>query len=726
MSINNDNEIPYRPFFNFKNRQKKIEKPKIKLVKNIFLTKTFASKLFIKLCRDVIDPIIICLQTLKYEPENRKKEELESTIPYLKTLEYFNEFINLLETQKSGFDLMVKFARITFYQYHRKNSIIKRPGDYNDTFFILLNGDIYKYNLVFELENISLEQYLLYLIKLEIINENEIINKCRLLNKDTIDINIEKGETFSVEKLVNKSNKFNYNEMLSKAEKELIKLDFNSGLYKRGKLKLVPSIQNYLDIFDNIVKFIDGEGKNKFQFYIGKYRLCTKLDKGQFFNDISEINLKETNLYLCKTNCDLGQIKKDEYIKSKLNKEINNKMKKLFSDVKNNFFALRGIDDEKFLNNYSSLFLYKKFKKGDKIFFQGGYYTGMYLILDGNISLTTSSCIDKLCNLLFSIVNSIKSFSEYIPTFNAEEIVHDFNQIYQSIYISTNLTHAESLIKRKIDISIQKKYDILGFYELINNKTDLYNFTAECVTEQATLLYIPRNGLNLILGHELNFYNNLVSLVENKIQFIVGKFKSFTNHIISCYKIKTIKNISPQRINFSRNKINKLSSSHNINNRNKIFNKLNDNEKKNDIIYNYTNLKNYNYYESMNNFQNELKKKKKIAEELLLINKKNRNNMLFKNNLVKFYTPKKIENKFFNGVFLTTDLNTINNQESRKKIHKSVDISSHKKNPNSGYYLLTNSGVNPNRKNPFFKIKIKEYQDFPLINHRRKYSYKCI
>ena len=720
MSINNDNETPYRPFFNFKNKQKKIEKPKVKLVKNIFLTKTFASKLFIKLCREVIDPIIICLQTLKYEPENRKKEELESTIPYLKTLEYFNEFINLLETQKSGFDLMTKFARITFYQYHRKNSIIKRPGDYNDTFFILLNGDIYKYNLVFELENVSLEQYLLYLIKLDIINENEIINKCRLLNKDTIDINIDKGEPFSVEKLVNKSNKFNYNEMLAKAEKELIKLDFNSGLYKRGKLKLVPSIENYLDIFDNIVKFSDGEGKNKFQFYIGKYRLCTKLDKGQFFNDISEINLKETNLYLCKTNCDLGQIKKDEYIKSKLNKEINNKMKRLFSDVKNNFFALRGIDDEKFLNNYSALFLYKKFKKGDKIFFQGGCYTGMYLILDGNISLTSSSCIDKLCSLLFSIVNSIKSFSEYIPTFNAEAIVHDFNQIYQSIYKSTNLTHAESLIKRKIDISIQKKYDILGFYELVNNKTDLYNFTAECVSEQATLLYIPRNGLNLILGHELNFYNNLVSLVENKIQFIVGKFKSFTHHIIFSYKIKTLKNISPQRINFTRNKINKLSSSHNINNRNKILNKLNDNEKKNDIIYNYTNLKNYNYYESMNNFQNELKKKKKIAEELLIINKKNRNNMLFKNNLVKFYTPKKIENKFFNGVFLSTDLNTINNQESRKKIHKSVDIRSHIKNAHSGYYLLTNSGVNQNRKNPFFKIKIKEYQDFPLINHRRK------
>ena len=58
------------------------------------MAQTFAPKLFIKLCRDVIDPIIICFQTLKYEPENRKKEEIESTIPFLVTLENFNFFVN--------------------------------------------------------------------------------------------------------------------------------------------------------------------------------------------------------------------------------------------------------------------------------------------------------------------------------------------------------------------------------------------------------------------------------------------------------------------------------------------------------------------------------------------------------------------------------------------------------------------------------------------------------
>ena len=73
------------------------------------------------------------------------------------------------------------------------------------------------------------------------------------------------------------------------------------------------------------------------------------LVKGQFFNDISELNLKENNIYLCETNCDVGEIKKEEFIKTELNQIVNQKMKKLFSKIKNNFFILKGIEDRKFL-----------------------------------------------------------------------------------------------------------------------------------------------------------------------------------------------------------------------------------------------------------------------------------------------------------------------------------------------------------------------------------------
>ena len=717
------NEMPLRPFFINRKYKSKLDKKKIKQMKNIYLTKTFASKLFIKLCRDVIDPIIICLQTLKYESENRKQEEIESTIPYLKTLENFNDFVNLLETPKSAFDLMCRFAKITFYQYHRKNSIIKRPGETNDTFFILLNGNVFEYNLIFEMENLTLEQYLLYLIELELINENEIVNKCFLLNKEIIHFDKGINGSFSVEKLVQKSNKFNYHEMLKKAQKALIKLGFNSNLYKHGKLRLAPNIENYLKIFDDFGNLSLVEGINKFHLFVGKYKLSAKLIKGQVFNNISENSLKEGSLYICETNSDLGQIKREEFIKTELNKLINNKMRKLFYDVKNNFFILKGIDDQKFLNEYSNYFLYKRYRKNDKIFTQGGYYSGLYLILEGNISITTSSCIDKLCNLLFTIINSIKSFSEYIPSFNSENLINEFNKMHQLLYKNIKLTHEEYISKRTIDISVQKKFDVLGFYDLFDNKTELYNFTAECISENAILFFIPRNKLSIILGKELNFYNSLISLVENKIQFAVGKFKSFVHQIMSNYKMTLKKSVSIPKMeyfkdnnNINNNIINtntrKLFFKNNkrlsLNNNNKILNKLNDSEKKNDIIYNYTNLKSYKYYESMKNFKKELKRRKRIAEEMM-VNKKN--NLFIQSSYNNFYKPQKIkinamDTKLLNSNFYVTFRNNMIHKEKKHKVYKSVDYSSNMKNYNNNYFSVTTIGVD---NNPVF----------PMINYQQ-------
>ena len=728
-NINNSNSILARQFLPFKKKRKKESKPKIKAVKNIFLTKTFASKLFIKLCREVIDPVIICLQTLKYEPENRKQEEIESTIPYLKTMENFNDFIQFLENNNSNFDLMTKFAKITFYHYHRKNSIIKRPGDVNDTFFILLKGNIHKYNLIFEIEYLTLEQYLLYLVELEILNEYEIINRCCILNKEIIDIT--NMAPISVENIFRKCSKLNYYKMQLKAENELIKLGYNSKLYKNGELKFVPSIDNYLKLFNDPGNTINDDGKNKFRFYLGKYKLCMNLVKGQFFNDISELNLKENNIYLCETNCDVGEIKKEEFIKTELNQIVNQKMKKLFSKIKNNFFILKGIEDRKFLDNYSNFFLYKKYKKGDIIFFQGGLYNGMYLILEGEISLTTSSSIEKLCNLLFTILNSIKSFCEYIPIFNSEIILQDFNKSHQSLYKDINITHDEYITKKTIDISIQKKFEIIGFYELINSKTELYNFTAECVSDNAILLFIPRNNLNDVLGKELNFYNSLITLVENKIQYIAGKFKTFVKQIIANYKMTHTKNLFNTKTSNSRyinnQNLKRLELNNDINsNKIGIYSKPKNDEKKNmDIIYNYKNLNNYNYYESINNFKKELNKKKKYAEDMKINKTKNRNLLVLTS--IKFLTPKKINintigNKLLNTNYLFNKYrNSEGNAMNRIKTNKSIKFNT-SMNYNS-YFYVNEIGDNNNEIETCNENNKKYKKFLPLINNKQKNIY---
>ena len=366
----------------------------------------------------------------------------------------------------------------------------------------------------------------------------------------------------------------------------------------------------------------------------------------------------------------------------------------------------------------------------------------MYLILEGNISIYTSSSIEKLCNHLFSIVNSVTSFSEYIPSFNGDNIIQDFNNLHQLLYRSIKISHEEYISKKQIDISVQNKYDILGFYELYNNKTDLYNFTAECVSDNATMLLIPRNNLNIILGKEQNLYKNLISLVEMKIQFIVGKFKTFVHQIMANYRMTLKNSLSIPKINLNKNKnnryniINNRSNSNNnaINcftqqikrisiygnvNSDKIINKIND-EKKNDSVYNNPNLRSYNYFEALNNFKKELNKKHRIDNEIAL----NKNNNIFiRSSFDNFYTPNKnklnfLDNNLLNNNFVFKNRNNIIERQKKKNIYKSINFTTYNSNHVNNYFSLNTIGENNNENNQPYQPQIRKYKVFPMINQQ--------
>ena len=555
--MDNKDETSFKPFLD-KNIKRKRAKHKTNKNTSLFMSKTFASKLFLKLTSKMIDPIIVCLQTLKFEPENRKKEEIENTIPYLKTLDNFNDYIHFREKEESSFNLMVQFARITFYQYYRKHTILKRPGSSNDKFYILLNGCIEKFSLVFEKVNLTIEQYLLYLLKMEIINEKEIIKKCHILNKSIINIG---DDELSIINFFKNIKKLNYKDMQIKAEKDLRNLGFNSDLFHNGILRRAPSIENYLKIFEfPTAKIIENDGKPRFNIWIGKYKLNSVLVKGQFFNNISEEAIKEYNMYICRTNCDIGQITRQEFCEHELNLLIKLKMQNTFKEIKNEFYFLRGINDDKFIQDYSYLLLYKKYKKGDKIFLQGGLYEGVYLIYDGEISLSTKTNLDKLSHLVINIVFSIKNFTEHIPAFDSRLLIEEFNDIHQLLYKRGDAPFTEFLNTRNIDISKVKKNDILGLNELYDYKTELFNFTAECISDEATLFFITKNDFSLMLGKETNLRKNILSMVEYKIQSLVGVLRSYSEQALKVFerqnkKINSIKTNSASNI-LDKNKLN--------------------------------------------------------------------------------------------------------------------------------------------------------------------------
>ena len=148
----------------------------------LFNSRTFNSKLFLKLTGDFIHPSIVCVQTLRYERENRKLAEIERAIPWLKTFSDFMNFINLKETNESSYKLLIELTWILFYRYCQKNIIFKKPAEKNEYAFILLKGTMLKLDIVFKREYITVEEYLIYLIKMKLIREKKIIKFCRRLN----------------------------------------------------------------------------------------------------------------------------------------------------------------------------------------------------------------------------------------------------------------------------------------------------------------------------------------------------------------------------------------------------------------------------------------------------------------------------------------------------------------------------------------------------------------
>lgn len=700
--MDNNKDTSYKLFINKKKSKKKEKLKNIDNKKNIFLSKTFASKLFLKLTSKIIDPVIVCLQTLKFEPENRKKEEIENTIPYLKTLDNFKDYVKFREKEKSSFDLMVKFAKITYYQYYRKNTILKRAGTTNDKFFILLNGTINKFSLVFEKRNLTLEQYLLYLVKLDIICENEIIKKCHILNKSTMNIIGDE----SISNYFNNFKKIKYNDILSKAEKELIDKGFNNDLYQGKILKRIPSIENYLKLFDcNYPKKIMNDVESKFNVWIGKYKLSSILIKGQFFNNISDEIINENYLYLCKTNCDIGQISRDEFIEEELNLSIKLKMENLFKEIKNNFYFFRGINDDKFIKDYSHLMLYKKYKKGDKIFLQGGLYEGVYLVYDGEISLSTKTSLDKLGQLLINVIYSIKSFSEHIPIFNSLELIEEFNEKHKLLYTIGDLTLKEFQSIKKLEISTNKKNDILGLNELYDYKTEIFNFTAECKSDEATLIFITKNDFSILMGREISLYNAIVSTVEYKIQYIVGKIRSFSEQTLIAINVNN--NRKNREIkNYSTSNIYNNDKKNIFNNSNIKFNtsKINNDKKLNNNTYNTSNSSITTYFSNKNykirplilsNFDRQKNNKNQINS-----NKNNYENNLNYNNenesMSLFYKTLNTRRNNYNSNSYKSDYmkyNSLNNGSIKKRFRNIDSINNINNNKSSSNFNSTNLDI---------------------------------
>lgn len=668
-------------------------------IRNSFKSSNIISNLNIK------ESLQKSLPLFKIDIKNRKKEEMKDLLPILLSCEDFMDFMCSKEYEEDLQEILLEFACLLNYKSFPDNFIIRKSGDKSNEFFLILDGNVTVLNLIFEKECLSEEEYITYLIKMDILNENYIIDKCIQLNYNLMNI-----ENHDFKSLCKKFPHFNYDEFYSKAYNNLINKGFNLEDYK-GK---IPNINDYINatkIEKNIKALNNNKNilKNTIKkfFIIPHYKIVSVYNRGRYFGDLNDnYNILDNYCFISNNKCEIGYIDTNICFKSnRLYKLLERKMKNIFRSNIDFYFIFQKINFEIFLNDYAKLFTYKLYKKGEKLLIQNAYSEGVFLIRVGRIRVYTERNIDEIGGLIMSLEYCLEGYSEHISSLHKGNIINneEKNRLKNPIY-KTKEYLENSKGKKIIEMDTFNEKEILGLNEFYDYKSQFNLFTAECLTD-CIIFYLPKKMMNIIVGKENSVKYHVLNLIELKAKYYIGKLKNYRdnfikeigfklgytqNQIENIYNLKVKeKNNSNDLINLRKN-FNKVYSkmSYNLfdvgnnsflnkynnlnpNSKNNIFNK-NSNLNLGKTQNSFFSLKsvNINKLSIFNNYDNNLKRYIKNAN--------NDNNTMIKAYFIKENNDKNNninKNKFYstqNSFRMKTKYNTTTNNFFKSKTKKII------------------------------------------------------
>ena len=680
------------------------------------LGKTFLSKFIIKLTSRVVIPELY-LYILKYEPDNRTRNEINKTLPFFETLGPFHDYIHLKENknQNNSSKIVLDLAWNSFYKYNQQISIIKKANEQKDFFYLILNGSVSKLNLIFKKEKVTMEEYILYMLKMFFLKENQIIYKCNKLNSSIISIDFNSNFFHDNNNLV-----YNFKDLRSRAKKELKNEGF---IFSLDGNVILPCIEKYIKL-SYFYKKDKNDTNVRYHLFIGHYIKQNNLSNGSFIGDLSKNENNEGSTYICNTNCDICYINKIEVNDLKLYDYIHLKMLKIFNEIKHKFYILKDSKESIIINYLVPFMRYKSYKKGDKIITQNSQYEGIYFIMNGKVKINVSQTYNELSNTLVSLQYPVFNFKEYVSKIiKTIDIIKEFNLKY---IINNNNKNISDLKENEIENEIfsSNEYfsyfqgindldfytlnegDIVGLNELYDFKTELYNFNAECISDQALLFFISKNDFNNAMKKDSDIRNNVIHLIDFKAKALIGKINLYRNHHKNLV-IKILKNKGKKSIINNNSCIN-------LNVKNYNFSKINKRE-----IYEY-NI-NENKPKNINN-QKTIKLFKNNYLMNYLKNPNICNNSIINYENYKIYINQKISNNLAKKCHLNPNNAFENNNLSRnvffRKNKSCVNLSS--RNLIDSNFKIKESDFNSNKRKIKFKNRNISYINQTLYNDKNK------
>ena len=501
------------------------------------------------------------LKFMKVLPKERTNAQNLRILSILKTLKPLIDYLD--EPIKKELDMILfKLAENITYLELPKGSTLKKLGDEDSFFYILLKGKVAQLSIRYSKIFLSIKEYFIHLMKLQILQENFLLRECLTKNKKIC--NIPSDPITYCKNLKD----FKFEKYFNKLKKSIISNEWFHHYDINEFLKLI----NFKKKIKNVKTEKDISKEPEYSFIIPEYVFNKFINNGYFIDTLTEPkHVKELYSYITVKRSKFGCLDKYNIKNLDYYKTIHSNQKEYLENLFKDLFIFQGVNTNFIMDNFSSFFEYKLVKKGDFIIKQDSPHYGIFLIKNGKFEVKTRRTINEIDYIIHSLNHSLDNFHNYISDFKCKTSEKDKKINFTNKNISNPVFSSSefiSLLNKKKDfflILVEKK-QIIGFNDFYDYKSGNNLFNVECVSEEGEIFFVPNTIVNSLINSSEIIHHKIALRVEERAKYFIEnlirqkeKFEKETGELLRQKFAKTP--IIKFRIFSGVNKINKSNNS---------------------------------------------------------------------------------------------------------------------------------------------------------------------
>ena len=482
-----------------------------------------------------------------------------------------------LETKESLNTLMNTFIKNLTFRYYEKDSILYHTGEIDNKFYFIIKGRISSLKPMKYIEEISFDDYILYLIDLKNKKEIDLLKKVIKLNSNLVQINsIEDIKRINriifkwqLKQLINsddnqilKNNNdleiffkeyYQNFEYYNMSKKDLKKLIINrdkiiSGVINREwddyileHCKLTPDENSFFEQLEPVFK------KNKHSFTLFKYEYNEEYIDSDFFGEFSLDEDKEERNQTMRfeDNTTIAWITIDDYI------DIVSPQKKIEkqNDIMRlkNSFCFKDISERIFKRNYYEMFIKKQFSRNEIIFKPEEESNSLIFIKTGKIALELNCSIIDLHELIKLILDKLHGVSLDIMTYQRRILSKERIKVLEYQYLNDPLIKnintldktlkMELVKKRNFQIAVFSDFEIVGLEEIYLHMEHYAKALVLC--DKIYYNELPLSKFKYIFQNEMRLIReSYVQVSVNRILSLLKRLFDIKQNFLSMAKIR--------------------------------------------------------------------------------------------------------------------------------------------------------------------------------------------